>query len=246
MIGIFVCVNGTSSGKCQTTDPTPNITTTLSFFRREATVLASKSNLTILSIPRLTDPIPVQGLDAEQYRAVLAWLLDYEAAGIPAPSSLVENFWSAKDQLQNEFSDAILLQNFRSILAFPLWLFNANNYGNTGLEERVVQDDLPPEFYTKASIVAPITKIKFNPVMIFLFVAFQGIILLLVWVVFVWSLLYWKTLPAISSFPAFDVSVKAQSGINGAVDGIETDYWYVGDAELLRIADGVRLHRKVL
>lgn len=42
--GIFVCTNGTEGGVCHTTVPTPNITTAVTFFQRQATVIAVRSN----------------------------------------------------------------------------------------------------------------------------------------------------------------------------------------------------------
>lgn len=181
--GIFICTDGTSNGECQTTTPTPNIITAFYFYERQGTILSAKSNLTIIDVTSLTQsqPISFSASDFEVYQSVRSWLLDYSAANIPAPSSIIENFWSAGNQLQYDYATAFLQRNFRSILVFPLWLLN--NYGNAGQQDRVMQNDLPPQFYTTASLVQSFVKIKFNQALLFIFVAFQDLALLLAWAI---------------------------------------------------------------
>ena len=72
-------------------------------------------------------------------------------------------------------TSVVLSQNFQSILTFPFWLFNANNYGNTALQAQQIIPMLPMEFYTEASIVAPYVKIKFDWVMFVIFLVLQGL-----------------------------------------------------------------------
>jgi len=93
-VGLFLC-GGISSGKCVVNQtPTPSITTTMTLFRRQGTVLSSRSNLTITGISDLTPPMPIllATSDIDAYKSVLSWLLDYSAAKIPPSSSVLEIF----------------------------------------------------------------------------------------------------------------------------------------------------------
>jgi hypothetical protein len=119
---------------------------------------AARSNFSILSLTDTGPPTQNSDIDLGAFRSALNWLLDYNASAIPATSSIAEHFWTAQDQLTNEYWSGVPYQTLQSILAFPLWQFNANNYGNIQLVDRTVISTLPPEFYTKASIVAPYTR----------------------------------------------------------------------------------------
>jgi hypothetical protein len=70
----------------------------------------------------------------------------------------MEISWSIQKSLSHSFADGIRLPNFRRILAFPIWLFKANNCGYTNLARNLSRNlagkmsnpGLPVEFYTKA------------------------------------------------------------------------------------------------
>jgi hypothetical protein len=173
----------------------------------------ARSNLTIMDLSGLSPPErrKVTDEDVSSYTSALSWLLDYSAAGIPSPSSPIELFWSNSPSLNDTFVDGVLLQSFRSILAFPVWFFNANNYGNANLSAKILNPNLPEGFYTKAAIVSPHVKLKFDSVLLIVFVALEGVVLF-----FLWGGLLWIRLPrssdenfTISSFPIFDFLFKA-------------------------------------
>ncbi|KAK1757960.1 hypothetical protein QBC47DRAFT_295213 [Echria macrotheca] len=214
--GLFLC-DGVEDGKCEADNSTPKITTTMSFARREATVLAARSNLTIMGVSNITspDPIAITTADVAAYMSALSWLLDYPAANIPAASSIIEIFWSNKQDLNNSFADGILLQSFRSLLAFPVWLFNSNNYGNTNLSTKVLNPGLPPDFYTTAAVVAPVVKLQFDTTLLVIFICLQGIVLIALWISLMWLFWPWQTSttvpPAISAFPVADFLFKAST-----------------------------------
>lgn len=244
---IFVCTGGINPNReCLSADPPPNITTRFSFYKRFATVLAAKANLTIIEAANLTQPQPISlsTTDVEAYRTVLAWLLDYPKANIPAPSSIVESFWSSHEQLKHSFSQAVILREFRSALIFPLWIFNANNYGNTGLEDRVMSNELPREFYTTASIVRAYTKIKFHPTLVQIFVVFQGVAILFAWIVLFWAISVRRSLPEISSFPLFDAEFKAEARGQAIPDC--KNVWSYTDVDILNAMKDVRVERRVI
>jgi hypothetical protein len=98
--------------------------------------MAMRSNYSITRISDLSAPEQVTDMDVPAYRSALRWLLNFTAEGLPPPSSIVESFWGADDQLNGgPATYGLLLQEFQSVLAFPLWLFNANNFGNIALKK---------------------------------------------------------------------------------------------------------------
>lgn len=144
--GIIACKFGLDGERCVTDTPAPNITMTARFFQRQATVTAARSNFSITNVDTMTKPVPVINIDLPAYRAALGWLLDFRAANIPAPSSIAEIFWTDSNALRDPSYHAVLTQNFQGILAFPFWLFNANNYGNPALQAETVISTLPQSF----------------------------------------------------------------------------------------------------
>ncbi|KAH6660903.1 hypothetical protein BKA67DRAFT_617481 [Truncatella angustata] len=231
--GLYVCLNGTAHGACEVDSATsvPNITTTMAVFSRRATVLAGLANFSIVSTESLSPPVRLEDLDIASYELALKWLLNYTATNIPAPSSIIESFWVSDVQLTSPTTHGLLTQSFQSILAFPFWLFNANNYGNTALKTQDMIDTLPIEFYTQVAVVAPYSKIGFDKGMFIAFIVLQGAALLFIWVVLAWVWVFVgareaSALPKITSFPIFDVGFKSR------VEGLD-----LGTGELLR-ADG--------
>ncbi|KUJ06535.1 uncharacterized protein LY89DRAFT_603023 [Mollisia scopiformis] len=206
--GLFVCNNGTVGGICHATQPA-NITSSISFYTREATVVAVRSNYSIISTSNLTPPIQLTGVDLLSYRESLRWLLNYTAANIPPPSSIAQSFWSSVPELASPSTYGIVLQNFQSVLAFPFWYFNSNNWANPDLQEKQIISTLPPQFYTQAYIVAPYSKLRFDRGMFILFLILQGLAIVFVWCVLLFVLFGTRTLPTTSSYPLYDIAFKA-------------------------------------
>lgn len=173
-------------------------------------------------------------LDLPAYRESLRWLLNYTAADIPGPSSIAQSFWGSQKQLSDPSTWGILAQNFQSVLVFPFWLFNANNWGNTELKENQTVSTLPAEFYTQASLVEPYTKLKFDTAMFALFLALQALTMGYVWAVLVRMWTRWKAPAKTSSFPLFDVGYRTQivGNIGNVVD--------VQQANNSQIVEGVK------
>src|SRR5271168_2056152 len=131
-VGLYVC-NGTRDGRCLENGLAPNLATTFSIYSRRSTVVAARSNFSILSVSHDGPVTHITDIDLDSYRMALGWLLNYTAAGIPAPSSLAEYFWDAPAQLTSIYWSSELRQAMHSILAYPLWAFTTNNYGNIDL-----------------------------------------------------------------------------------------------------------------
>ncbi|TGJ81959.1 hypothetical protein E0Z10_g6802 [Xylaria hypoxylon] len=206
--GLFVCLNGTDGDSCGGNEERPNITTTFSAFTRSATIVAARSNYSIVDVADISAPMVLQDFDTGSYRIALNWLLNYSAAAIPAPSSVAQSFWSSPEQLKDPSTYGILLQNFQSILAFPFWLFNNNNWGNVELRANQITPSLPPQFYTEASIVAPFTKIRFNRSMFALFLTLQGLVMIFSWGSLCWLWFGPKIVTKMSLWSLFDVAYK--------------------------------------
>lgn len=150
-----------------------------------------------------------RGIDLSAYRASMGWLLDFNASGIPAPSSIAGVFWSSPDQLSSDYWSSELYHSFQSLLAFPFWQFNPNNFGNTHLNAKEIASDLPPEFYTTASITKPYTRIIINKFMFIAFLLLESFILAFIWMVPVWLWLYPRKMPKRSSYPLIDFAFKS-------------------------------------
>lgn len=158
----------------------------------------------------MTEAILLPPIDVTAYRMALNWLLNFTAADIPAASSIAANFAVPSEQNPDLSKDGVLSRNFQSILAFPLWLFNDNNWGNTALKTNTITTTLPPEYYTVAAVVAPYGKIGFDRTMFYLFIILQGLVLVFIWAVLIWVWIRSTTLPYISSFPLFDAGTKLE------------------------------------
>lgn len=175
-------------------------------------MVVSRSNNSIISLASMSPPIPDHSLNLTTYHGALRWLLNNTAAGIPAPSSAIEYFWSSNEQLSSDFWSSGTRHAFYSLLAYPLWLFNVNNVANPAL----VDDDsamtaLPAEFHTTASVASPYTKIVVNRAMFVTFVALQSLVLLFAWSVVVVT--GWCTnvrIPSLSAYPLFEFAFRTR------------------------------------
>lgn len=210
-VGLYVCPDGIKEGTCiSNSGHYPNLTTTFSVYSRTASVIASRSNYSIISVSDLTLATRISDTNITALRQAMGWLLDYNSAGIPATSSIAQLFWSSPIQVDNDLWSMESYQVFKSILAFPFWHFNPNNYGNSGLKTNEVVSNLPEEFYTTAAIVSSNVRIEVNKGMFVAFVVLEGSVLVFVWLVLLTTWGVAKRLPYISSYPVLDFSFKTQ------------------------------------
>lgn len=162
VLGLFICKDGIHAGECWTSDHPPELLTTFSVYQRIATVTSSRSNMSMIAIQDLGPPIQQVNLNINALKQSFSWLFNSTAAGIPAPSSVAQYFWSAQTQLSNQYWSIEANQIFQSLLAFPFWHFNDNNFGNVKLDVNNIVEGLPSDFYTTASIDKPFSKISVN------------------------------------------------------------------------------------
>ncbi|KAL3443429.1 hypothetical protein BJX65DRAFT_311930 [Aspergillus insuetus] len=210
--GLYVCPEGVRNGTCiQNSAPFyPNITATFSVFNRRASSVSSRSNMTILSVTSTNTPAQNPSIDLQTYRAAIAWILDFNSAIIPGPTSVAALFWNGQTQLSQTYWYPELKHTFQSILAFPLRMFHANGVGNVDVDGGQLSDKLPPEFYTNASIAVPHERIIINMAMFSIFVVLQGSLHLFVWTVLVWLWIKRLALPVISSYPLVNFAFKTK------------------------------------
>jgi hypothetical protein len=236
--GLFVCTNGASDGKCiNSGDTMPNITATISVYHRKSTIITSRANFSIISVISVTDPIKDPPIDLRSFRQAMDWLLNFNATGIPAAASIAQFFWSAQLQLSNPYWKAEIETTFQSIIAYPMWLFHWNNFGNVNLSAQVMDPNLPPEFYTVAKLVKPITRIVLNKVMFSLFLIGEGLTLVVVFAVLGWLQRTTSEIPILSAFPLMDFITKAKYDFQtrDAIEGetSESEVQYAGSRKIL-------------
>ena len=201
------------------------MTTTMTIYQRTADLVTARSNFSILSATNLSPPTQNSDIDLAAYSDALTWFLDFNASGIPATSSVAEYFWNGKDNLASPYWSSELTRTFHSVLSFPLWYFQPNNYGNIALDQTHMSDSLPKEFYTKARLTKQFTRIMIKHDMFIAYVVLQGIAIAFLWAVLVWLWVTRPRLPIISSYPLVDFAFKAKvadfEGL-GPEKGVET------------------------
>ncbi|KAL4744267.1 hypothetical protein BDW72DRAFT_199769 [Aspergillus terricola var. indicus] len=220
----------------------PNLTTTFTVFSRKTTFITARSNMSILSVTSAGQPTQISTLDLDNFRTAIDWILNFDGANIPSPTSIAQQFWSAQGQLGNAYWSPILLQTFHSIITFPFWFFNANNLGNMEGYGTGITPNLPQEFYITASISVPHNKIIISTAMFSIFIIFQAIMHLFIWSVFAWLCIQRPPLPVITSYPLFNFAFKAydkRGSLVGRRDqGCQTVSHRVPPADVLGASDG--------
>lgn len=186
-------------------------------------------------------PIPILDLDLAAYRDSLRWLLNYTAADLSPPSSIAQSFWSSQQQLKDPATWGILLQNFQSMLVFPFWLFNDKNWGNTESQPDATNSTLPPEFFTKASIVEPYAKIRVQFAMFVLFLVLQALSLVFIAGVVVWAWTRDEVPLKTSSFPLFDFAFRTE--VQGHI--VTNDLSRSGDSEIVHLMKDAKAIRRL-
>lgn len=226
-----MCTNGTNGGECIDSGFAPNLTTTFSVFSRKASIVTSRLNYTIRSVLDVGEPTLIGNIDLPSYRLAMGWLLDFNASGIPAPSSIAGVFWTSTDQLSSSYWSNELYKVLQSLLVFPLWQFNPNNFGNTQLKATEIVSGLPPEFYTTASITKPYTRIVINHYMFITFLVLESAMLALIWLVPIWLWVSPRRLPKTSSYPLIDFAFKSSILSENNLNDVSRKLFMANDKE---------------
>lgn len=155
---MFACTDGLPNGVCTTND-TLSISTTFSVYHRHATFTTARSNFSVISVQELDTAVQEMELDIENLKLSFSWLFNFSAANIPAPSAAAYYFWALGDQLSDEMWSIEPYRALQSLMAFPFWHFQENNYGNVRLQRNGITPGLSSEFYTTAAIGSPYLQI---------------------------------------------------------------------------------------
>ncbi|KAL5343520.1 hypothetical protein BJX70DRAFT_394076 [Aspergillus crustosus] len=242
--GLYICPGGVWNDTCELGSASfyPNLTSTFSVFSRKTTSIVARSNMSIVSVTSSGPPTLNPSLDLENFRAAIDWILDFNASNIPSPTSIAQQFFSGRDQLQSAYWSPILIQTFHSILAFPFWFFNPNNFGNIEGYGTGITPNLPPEFYITASVAVPHTKIIISTAMFTTFLTLQVILHLFIWALFAWLCITYPRLPVITSYPLFNFAFKARLKLDITSPGRDQFSQVLGKgiepSKIIRASDG--------
>ncbi|KAM0719382.1 hypothetical protein Q7P37_005287 [Cladosporium fusiforme] len=208
-IGLFVCQNGTANGTCHTSIIPPQLVVNLTAYQRRATVTCARSNLSIVAVHDLSPPIEQADLDIDALKRSFTWLTNATAADIPFFSSVAQFFWTSWPTLNDEHFSGEPYRLFQSLLAFPFWHFNDNNYGNIELDPTVPLETLPQEFHTVASVDKPMNKIVVDRGMLIAFCVLQSTCVAWVWIALWCRWIFHRDMPNMSSYPMVDFAFKS-------------------------------------
>jgi hypothetical protein len=192
-----------------------NISTTLTVYSLLATTTCAQNNNSILSVSDLRRPtqndIDLDGLDI-----ALHWLLNYTAQGLPAVSSISYLFWEAPSKLGYHDWSIVAYQSLKSLVAFPIWEFSRNNFGDPRLEP------LPDEFKISASLCRPYYKLILNPWLFAAYLVLQSAVIMCCCVVIVWRLVCRIVIAELSSYPLVDFAAKL---VEKVISGEHCSIW---------------------
>ncbi|ORY00364.1 hypothetical protein BCR34DRAFT_494609 [Clohesyomyces aquaticus] len=246
-VGIIACPRGISNGLCLGGGDQYNVSTTVSIFKRRVTTTCSKDNKTIISVSGLTTPTSIDFSEVEPLHEAFDWLLNYTAAGLPIGSSPVFLFWNRNGVSEEHDWSVTAYEALQNMLAFILWEFSINSWGNPDMHHSAHGPDgevafLPQEFRTTIASARPLTKFVIDRKMFALYILFQGIPVLFCWVVMAVRVAMRMPRPKTSSFPTMDVVFKSNlagcpiSDGGQLIDG--------GDATFVKSLQGVRIVAK--
>jgi hypothetical protein len=220
-----------------------NISTTLTVYSLLATTTCAQNNNSILSVSDLGKPtqndIDLNGLDI-----ALHWLLNYTAQGLPAISSISYLFWEAPSELAYHDWSIVAYQSLKSIIAFPIWEFSRNNFGDPRLEP------LPDEFKISASLCRPYYKILLDSRLFVAYLVLQSTVIMCCWAVIVWRLVCRIVIAELSSYPLVDFAAKLVEKVISREHRLIWDFrkdilWNAKSTKVLKTLKNVEVIRRI-
>ncbi|KAI8710957.1 hypothetical protein NCS52_01524600 [Fusarium sp. LHS14.1] len=211
--GIYVCEGGIQNGQCLVGESgsAHNVTITFSVSSYAASSINGAENNTILSVSNLITKEATSRVDVQALSLAVGWLLNYTAANLPVESSVDFGFWEIGSDAYQTIWKADAYRTLKSIIAFVLWEFTANNNGNPAVantEPKSQTPDLPAEFHVMASICQPFTRFIISRASFIAYVVLQSVALVSCWIVVLWGFVINRQIPATTSFPVVDFGVK--------------------------------------
>ncbi|KAH6883593.1 hypothetical protein B0T10DRAFT_518691 [Thelonectria olida] len=211
--GIYLCKGGIQNGQCLVGESgsAHNVTMTFSVSSYTASSINGAENNTILSVSTLTTKEAKSRPDVQALSLAVGWLLNYTAANLPVQSSVAFGFWIAGSDAYQTFWKADAYRMLKSIIAFILWEFTANNNGNPAVanaEPSGQTPDLPAEFHVMASISRPFTRFIINRAPYTAYIVLQSVALISCWIVVLWGFMIYRRMSATTLIPLVDFGVK--------------------------------------
>lgn len=176
-----------------------------------ASSISSAENNTILSVSNLITKEAKSRVDVQALSLAVGWLLNYTAANLPVQSSVAFGFWKTGPDAYQNIWKADAYRMLKSIIAFVLWEFTANNNGNPAVanaEPNGRTPDLPAEFHVRAAISQPFTRFIIDRASFTVYIVFQSVALVSCWIVVLWGFTSYRRMPVTTSFPLVDFEVK--------------------------------------
>jgi hypothetical protein len=243
---VFNCAQGQDNNKCRDTGSRWNVSTTVQSYRRQATAISARSNNSIVEVINIGQAEPSNITDIQALQDALSWLFNCTAAGLPIQSSLVYQIWDTSAGLSEHDWAVEAYKTLTSSLAFALWFFNPNSYGNPAYTNAIntnpqnAWEVLPSEYVTVAAAAQPSTHFVVDKGMFLLYVVLQAIPVVVAWVIYVVLLIIGLPKTTISSFPLLDFWFKAN--MVGPLSPRE-EMADCGDSELINMSGGITIHR---
>lgn len=107
-------------------------------------------------------------------------------------------------------------QSLKSLIAFPIWEFGRNNYGDPRLEP------LPDEFVISASVCRPYYKIILDYRLFIAYLFLQSTVLTFCWAVIIWRQVSKFQAAELSLYPVVDCGTKL---VEKNIRGEQTSIW---------------------
>jgi hypothetical protein len=243
---VLKCTEGQNNDKCRDTGSRWNISTTVQTYRRQATTISARSNNSIVAVSNIGDAVPSSIADIQALQTALGWLFNSTAAGLPFQSSLVYEIWRTSTGLSEHDWEVEAYKTLTSSLAFALWFFTPNSYGNQAYAKAINANPqtasgvLPSEYQTVAAVAQPSTHFVVDRNMFILYVVLQAIPVVIAWVIYAMVLITSLPRTTPSSFPLLDFWFKAD--MVGSLPSVE-EMEDTGDSELISMASGIIIHR---
>jgi hypothetical protein len=243
---VLNCAKGQDNNTCRDTGSRRNVSTTVQSYQRQATAISARSNNSILAVSNIGPAEPSGITDIHALQAALSWLFNCTAAGLPVESSLVYEIWDTSAGLSEHDWAVEAYKTLTSSLAFALWFFTPNSYGNPAYREAINANPqnawkvLPSEYMTVAAVAQPSTHFVVDRGMFNLYVVLQAIPVIVAWVIYVMLLITGLPSTSLSSFPLLDFWFKAD--MVGPLPSKE-EMASSGDSELINVSGGLIIRR---
>jgi hypothetical protein len=209
--------------------------------------VASRSNTSLTSINPTSEAVPYTVEDIGALKDAMGWLLNYTASGLPASSSPLYMLWNRQGLSDSAWSIEAY-RTLKNMLAFVLWFFSDNNFGNPALSDAnsLTADEtwsfLPDMYRTTASLCTPYVRLNVNQGMFALYIALELIPLLFCWAAIYWLWVMRDEFMETTSFPSIDLQIRTQLLGLDRLEGYLLRHG--GDSAILSHARDVRIHQK--